>query len=285
MTDNSLLYNSYLSRFEDYAHAVFDRLCGNETLVSAMKYSLFNGGKRIRAVLALSFADLLSVPGEQALPISLAIECIHAYSLIHDDLPALDNDDFRRGKPSNHKVYGEAVAIIAGDALLNFAYETLFSLKGERARAAARYVADCAGYCGMLGGQAYDLQSENASGEDYLYKIDEGKTCALIKAPVVAMAYLAGRDIRGFEKFGEDLGLLFQFTDDILDVTGDSAKLGKTVGKDQAENKLTAVSVYGLDGAKERVTERTRACVDFLRDIPDSEFIVWLVKKISKRDR
>ena len=283
--DYTIEYRRYFDIFEAYAHGVFDKLDGNDKLLSAMRYGLMNGGKRVRAVLMLAFAEIFGADVSSALPFALAIECIHAYSLIHDDLPALDNDDLRRGKPSNHVVYGEDFAIIAGDALQNLAYEILFGASDLPEKlAAAKYIAECSGYSGMIGGQAYDLMSEGKTGEDELYRIDFGKTCKLIQAPVVAAALLAGKDPVPFESFGRDLGLLFQFTDDLLDEIGEESKLGKTVGKDKQENKLTAVSVYGLDGAKKEVQRLESECLAFLSDVGGAEFLRELVIRLSERD-
>ena len=284
--DFSGKYEQYVGVFEDYAGKTFGKLVGNEKLLSAMKYSLLSGGKRVRAVLALSSAELFGVDTSVALPFALAIECIHAYSLIHDDLPALDNDDFRRGKPSNHKVFGEDFAVISGDALLNYAYEILLDNADTPEKlSAARYIAKCAGYSGMIGGQAYDLSSVNAVGEDYLYGIDLGKTCRLIQAPIVAAALISGKDASAYERFGEKLGLLFQFTDDILDEIGEKEKLGKSIGKDKKENKLTAVSVYGVDGARNKVAELSEDCINFLSEVDENGFLTEFVKRLAVRDR
>ena len=279
-------YGEFLNKFNEYLQGYVSSLSGDDTLVSAMKYSLLCGGKRFRPVLALACADILGVNAERILPFALAIELIHTSSLIHDDLPALDNDDFRRGKPSNHKVYGESMAVIAGDALLNAAYELLFkNARTENELKAAAYIAKCSGQTGMLGGQALDIRSSKETGEDLLLKIDGLKTCKLIQAPILAAVLLAEKDVMPFEAFGRDLGLLFQFTDDVLDETGESDKLGKTVGKDKAANKLTAVSVYGLDGAKKQIDLYKSRCLDFLNSISGSEFLVELVIRIAERDR
>ena len=279
-------YGEFLNKFNEYLQGYVSSLSGDDTLVSAMKYSLLCGGKRFRPVLALACADILGVNAERILPFALAIELIHTSSLIHDDLPALDNDDFRRGKPSNHKVYGESMAVIAGDALLNAAYELLFkNARTENELKAAAYIAKCSGQTGMLGGQALDIRSSKETGEDLLLKIDGLKTCKLIQAPILAAVLLAEIDVMPFEAFGRDLGLLFQFTDDVLDETGESDKLGKTVGKDKAANKLTAVSVYGLDGAKKQIEVLKSRCLDFLMTITGSEFLTELVLRIAERDR
>ena len=279
-------YGVYFERFESYLNDFISALDGEKRLEDAIKYSLLGGGKRIRPVLALAFADLLGVKVEKILPFALATELIHTSSLIHDDLPALDNDDLRRGRPSNHKVYGEGLAVIAGDATLNLAYELLFSvLNGEREAKAAEYLAEAAGYKGMLGGQSLDIAFSTALDERSLLSVDMLKTCKLITAPIVVADILAGGDGKEFEEFGNDLGLLFQFVDDYLDEFGDSAKLGKSLGKDKSENKLTALSVYGQAGSKEKINELCAKCVEFLRKFENSEFLTDLVRSIAEREK
>ena len=287
MTDYKTQYKKYLDIIEEHISAEIKGLNfdgGRGVLADAMKYSLLNGGKRIRPVLSLAVAEMLGVPIERALPFACAVEMIHTSSLIHDDLPALDNDDQRRGKPSNHKVFGEAMAVICGDALMNFAYEVLLSnVKTAREIAAARKIASCTGINGMLGGQAIDIIGSANPDEAYLIDLDHHKTARLIIAAVSSVEILSGSDKNEFEKFGADLGLLFQYTDDILDVVGSSDELGKSVGKDAVENKTTAVSVFGLDGAKKRADDHKKNCIDFLKGLKGSEFLQDLVKKIAER--
>ncbi len=259
MTDFNVRYQEYVSKFENYLKTYTDKLKTNpDVLAESMKYSLLNGGKRIRPVLALACADVLGVDQAEILPFALAIEMIHCYSLIHDDLPAMDNDDFRRGKPSNHKVFGEANAILAGDALLNQAYSVCLQecLKGEKYVLAAQFLSECAGIYGMLAGQSADLLFEKLSQElterDLTY-VDEQKTGKLLLAPIAIASILSGNKwYLILERFGKQLGKLFQMTDDILDVTGEFDKVGKSLGKDASVNKLTCVRLYGLDGAKLR---------------------------------
>ena len=259
-------------------------LKGEGKLVSAMKYSLLAGGKRVRFVLALAAAKVFGVLEDDIIPFAEAVEVVHTYSLIHDDLPALDNDDFRRGKPSCHKVYGENFAVIAGDGLLNLAYEILFSaIDTPQKLQAAKKVANYAGISGMVGGQAYDLDCANEKSEEYLMKIQSGKTCALIKAPLVAAEIVGGGTGDLMEKIGEYLGLIFQFRDDVLDVTGSSEKMGKTLGKDEKENKLTAVSVYGLSGAIEKIKEYYEKIEYLLEKINNSEFLLRFAKYLTER--
>ena len=253
MYDFDLYYEKYQSQFEAYAKEYADKLTTNPNVLGeSMQYSLLNGGKRVRPVLMLACADVLGLPKEEALPFALALEMIHTYSLIHDDLPAMDDDDFRRGKPSNHKAFGEANAILAGDALLNEAYAICLNecLKGEKYVFAAKYLNECAGVYGMITGQSADLyysSSQQELSEENLNYVYEHKTGKLLLAPVVIASILSENksSYLAFERFGKLLGTLFQMTDDILDVTGEFKLLGKSIGKDMAENKLTCIRLYG----------------------------------------
>lgn len=234
-------------------------------LLKAMNYSLNNGGKRMRPCLTLAACEMLGGDAEDALPVACALEMIHSYSLIHDDLPAMDDDDFRRGKPSNHKVFGEGMAILAGDGLLSYAFEVMLcalALHSDNPGylEAVRAVAGGAGVCGMVAGQAVDLEPENGQGalEDRLKYIHARKTGAIIKAAALAGAHIANADAKQMEavsEFGSLYGLLFQITDDVLDVEGDFAGMGKTLGKDKEAHKLTYVNLYGLEAAKRMARE------------------------------
>jgi geranylgeranyl diphosphate synthase type II len=232
-----------------------------ETLPSsihrAMRYSVFAGGKRIRPVLCLETARMFTDDPSAAVHVGSALEFIHTYSLIHDDLPALDNDDFRRGKPTNHKVFGEAIAILAGDALLTLAFQTLASvpIDSDRRLKILSAVASAAGTDrGMIGGQVADMEAErkpvDGAGLEYIHR---SKTAALIRASVVAGAVAGGaeqRDITRVFNFGEHIGWAFQVVDDLLDVEESSAALGKTAGKDQAQQKATYPALYGLEKSR-----------------------------------
>ena len=237
-------------------------------LWEAMSYSLEAGGKRIRPVLLLAMCDSAGGSTEEALPFACALEMIHTYSLIHDDLPAMDNDDLRRGQPTNHKVFGENVAILAGDGLLNAAAELMAThavkmgdLRGIRAM---ETIMRHAGVTGMIAGQSEDVTSEGQDPkEDIIRYIHEHKTADLLEAAVEAGLILAGADeeqIHAGHDYALHLGLAFQMTDDLLDVTGNADKLGKTVGKDKEQNKMTWVALRGVDGTEEDVyTEIKRA--------------------------
>lgn len=291
MLDFNLCYENYVAEFEKYLTEYAEKFFTKpELLGESMKYSLLNGGKRIRPVLALATADVLGVSKEEILPFALALEMIHTYSLIHDDLPAMDNDDFRRGKQSNHKVFGEGNAILAGDGLLNEAYAICFKecMKGEKYVLASRFLNECAGVFGMIAGQSADLyfsENQNAFTEEDLSYVYEQKTGKLLLAPVIIASILKNnKNYLTLESFGKLLGKLFQMTDDILDVTGDFALLGKTLGKDEVENKLTCIRVYGLEGAKIRADLCARDCQALLEGIEgDTEFLSVLVDYVLTR--
>ena len=285
-------YEEYLNTFENY----LQKYCASFTtrpniLAESMKYSLRSGGKRIRPVLALATADVLGLNKEEILPYALAIEMIHTYSLIHDDLPAMDNDDFRRGQPSNHKVYGEGNAILAGDGLLNTAYAVCLqeSLKGEKYARAALFLNECAGVYGMIAGQSADLYFSGKEGEvseaDLLY-IYACKTGKLILAPIAIASILANNAYySALENFGKNLGFLFQLTDDILDEVGDFESLGKTIGKDKKDGKLTCVRFYGLESAKAQADLCADDCLAMLEGVGgDVTFLNDLVGYVLHRN-
>ena len=293
MNNFSAQYESYLNTFNDYLKGYADSLQSiPSVLAESMKYSLLCGGKRIRPVLLLATADALGVETSEALPFALALEMIHTYSLIHDDLPAMDNDDFRRGKPSNHKAFGEANAILAGDSLLNQAYSVCLKecFKGEKQIAAANLLCECAGMKGMIAGQSADLYcstiDRELTEEDLLY-VHDHKTGKLLQAPILIASILSGSQFYlRLEQFGKELGVLFQITDDILDVTGQFEELGKSIGKDETENKLTYVKLYGLEGAKVRADEVEQRCLAFLECMDvDTTFLKELVYFIRERSK
>lgn len=231
-------------------------------LCESMRYSLLAGGKRIRPVLLLACCDMLGGEVEQALVPAAALEMIHTYSLIHDDLPGMDDDDYRRGRPTNHKVYGVGHAILAGDGLLNYAYECLLAnaaaypqnLSGHVY--AAKEIAARAGVSGMIAGQSIDLLSEHmAPDADRLAYIHTHKTADLLTAPLLAAAYISGageQEIEALRRFGFCVGLAFQIDDDLLDVEGDAALLGKQTGMDAQRGKMTWPALVGVEGARGR---------------------------------
>ncbi len=257
-----------------------------QILTESMRYSLLSGGKRVRPVLFLSALDALGCDYKQEFATAMALESIHTYSLIHDDLPAMDNDDFRRGRPSNHRKFGEGNAILAGDGLLSYAFSLLFeeAERGSGHLAAAREICDAAGANGMIAGQSADLlYTGKSGGERELLYIYRNKTARLIAAPVCAAAFIAGRGEAQLRAYGEALGILFQLTDDVLDVTGERAKMGKTLGKDAEEDKLTAVKVYGLERAQALADEYADRCRAALAEL-NAPFLYEFVGFVRERN-
>ena len=258
-----------------------------QTLRAAMEYSLFAGGKRLRPALALGAAELISGNDGDALPAACALEMIHTYSLIHDDLPSMDNDDLRRGKPTSHKVYGEAIAILAGDALLTLAFETAADC-GDAA--VMREIANAAGAEGMVGGQVIDLESENLKlGVPELRNLHAKKTGALIRVAVRVGAMAANANseqLDALTRYGESIGLAFQIADDILDVVGDQNAIGKPVGSDASNNKSTYPAAVGLDGARKLADDAVADAVTALELFgPEADTFRALARYIIERDR
>jgi len=289
-----LTYNEKYSEYKEAFESKLSEFCGKlkckpDKLTESLTYSLNLGGKRIRPVLMLAVGELLGVEREKLMNFALALELIHTYSLIHDDLPEMDNDDFRRGKPSNHKVFGTGFAVLAGDGLLNTAYSILFNecFNGGEYVSAAKYICDCAGVNGMIAGQAADLINEKADCNDerMLEFIYENKTAKLIMAAVVVPSILCGgKYYTELKVFGRDLGFLFQLTDDILDVEGNFVSMGKSIGKDKDEGKYTGVKLYGLDGSKVKADLLTDRCTGLLEGIDgDTEFLSELASFVRQR--
>ncbi|HDT14842.1 MAG TPA: polyprenyl synthetase family protein [Firmicutes bacterium] len=231
----------------------------------AMRYSVFAGGKRLRPALLLLSAGVFGMTRQKAMPFACALEMIHTYSLIHDDLPAMDNDDMRRGRPTCHKKFGEAAAILAGDGLLTKAFEIMMlpalkqAISPERAAAAAYMIARAAGAAGMVGGQTADMENEGGKiTKGALEYIHRHKTGALISASVMSGTIIAGAgstEKKYMKKYSENIGLAFQITDDILDITADEKKLGKTKGKDAAAGKMTYPALYGPEISRKKAEE------------------------------
>ncbi len=262
------------------------------SLKEAMYYSLMAGGKRLRPSLALATAEMLGKEPREVVAFGCAIEMIHTYSLIHDDLPAMDNDDYRRGKLTNHKVYGEAMAILAGDSLLNLAYETMIkdALNGNSMAKlkAMEVIAQYAGSLGMIGGQVIDLMGEGRKvGTDELSTMHRLKTGALIKAPVEAAAIISGaaeEQFAALSNYAANLGLAFQIKDDILDVEGSMEDMGKKPGSDALCNKSTYVTLYGLEKSKQLLQEVTNDGIAFLKPFGDkAEFLKELALSLVGR--
>ena len=241
-----------------------------ELLTEAVRYSLFAGGKRLRPALALGAADIIAGQDTCALPAACALEMIHTYSLIHDDLPAMDNDDLRRGKPTLHKVHDEAIAILAGDALLTMAFDVLSDAGDMRV---VREIAQAAGAAGMVGGQVIDLQSEGKRIPlEKLQHLHACKTGALIRVAVRSGAMLAGATSEQLEAltcYGEKIGLAFQIADDILDITGTEAQLGKPIGSDEANEKSTYPGLLGLNRSQALAHEVVQEAIATLEPFGD----------------
>lgn len=260
-------FNRYLTEKKHLVEKELDLLVGENSeipvITEAMRYSLLAGGKRLRPILAIMSSELFDGSEEKVLPFACCIEMIHTYSLIHDDLPSMDNDDLRRGKPTCHKVYGEGFAVLAGDALLNYAFETMTGIIVKDSRPeyirAMDMISRASGFSGMIGGQCIDLYSENKEIDlDTLKRMHSRKTGALITASLGVGAILAGaeeEDIRNITGFGDIIGLAFQIADDILDVSGSEAKLGKGVKKDAVIHKSNFISFYGLEKSRQIASE------------------------------
>lgn len=263
----------------------------DETLAAAMKYSLMAGGKRLRPILLMAAADAVGAKGTDYLTAGCALEMIHTYSLIHDDLPAMDNDDYRRGKLTNHKVYGDGMAVLAGDALLTLAFEVLTRQQHTDAVTLLRVVKEistAAGMNGMVGGQAIDLESEGKHIDmETLRRMHMGKTGALFRAALRSGAILAGADekkLAALTDYAEKFGLAFQITDDILDVIGDEKLIGKPVGSDIRNEKSTYVTLTSLEEAQKLAKETVDGAVVALQDFgPEADFLRQLVRYMLER--
>lgn len=251
-----------------------------EELFKAMRYSLFAGGKRLRPILCIAAAEAVGGTHEDVIPVACALEMIHTYSLIHDDLPAMDDDDMRRGKPTSHMVFGDAMAILAGDGLLTEAFkiiacpELLKRAGAERFQRVIEIIASASGPHGMVAGQALDIRAENKKIDTSLMEtIHEYKTGALLKASVTTGAILGGaskKDVESLEQYGKDIGLAFQISDDILDIEGDSEQMGKPAGSDIERGKSTYPSIYGMEKSKIMLREIIDNAIDMLSAFKDS---------------
>lgn len=260
-------------------------------VVEAMKYSLANGGKRLRPVFCLEFAECCGLEKEKAIDFACAVEYIHTYSLIHDDLPCMDNDDFRRGKPSCHKKFGEATALLAGDALLTHAFELIANadLPADKKIKAVSVLSSKSGVCGMIGGQVLDLKYERETPVlEQILSVHKLKTGALISAACLLGCIAGGASdsqIKEAEKFAYNLGIAFQIKDDILDVIGNSEELGKPVGSDAENDKTTYVSLKGIEDAQNDVERYTLKAMSSLTEFEHSEFIEMLACGLINRSK
>lgn len=287
-----MILEQYLATTRELVDKALDEILPKEdnepvVLRTAMRYSIFAGGKRIRPILAMAAAEAVGGEKEDILPLAVALECIHTYSLIHDDLPAMDNDDYRRGKLTAHKAFGEAIAILAGDALLTFAFSILSGpdftrrFQPQVVLEVINDVALLSGYGGLIAGQVLDITAE--SRPQTLKTIDaimRNKTAALIEASVTSGAKLGGAasdQVESLRTYGRNLGIVFQIKDDLLDLEGDPSKLGKAVNKDQQKGKATYPNLLGKDKAKEIMRSHLTAALDSIAGLGDKGNILTLI--------
>ena len=263
-----------------------------ERLHAAMRYTLEAGGKRLRPVIVLAVGEIFGAAPHSAVPAAVALECVHTYSLIHDDLPCMDNDDLRRGRPTAHKAFDEATALLAGDALLTHAFallSTAYAGQPVLAQALCRELADAAGSRRLIGGQMADLLAEKNARADAaeLDFIHLNKTAAMIEAAFVMgglVGHATAENLESLRALARDLGLAFQIIDDVLDATADSATLGKTAGKDAKAGKATYVSIHGIDASRQMAAQRTAAALGRIRALPgDTRFLVSLAEAMATR--
>ncbi len=283
----------YIELINNALYGFVELTGGEEDEVSkAMLYSLKNGGKRVRPMLVLEFCRVCGGDVQAALPFACAVEMIHTYSLIHDDLPCMDDDDFRRGMPSCHKQFGEATALLAGDGLLTLAFSVLSKsdLSAEKKVEAVKVLADCAGHLGMIGGQTMDLAHEGQKITlEQLQKTDALKTGRLIRCACALGCIAAGADKEMYlaaEKYADSIGLAFQIVDDLLDITSTAEELGKPVGSDEENEKSTYPALLGMKNSAQLVDELTAEAVEALKIFGDnSSFLVDYAFKLSRRSK
>jgi len=292
-------FEAVFKKYQDLTEEGIERYLPPDTtyppiIHQAMNYSLKAPGKRLRPVLLLAAGEWSGETWEKLLPAAVGVECLHTYSLIHDDLPAMDNDDFRRGKPTNHKIFGEAVAILAGDALLTKAFELTamafnLGVPAERVLRAVNELAKASGSQGLIAGQVVDLTSDEKNRDsEILHYIHLNKTGRLIRYSLMAGGILAGapeEDIVALDTYGRHLGLAFQIVDDLLDVIGDFTKIGKPPGSDEKNQKLTYVSLYGVEETRQRAQQEIDAAKNVIKRYGEkSRFFLKLADFILKRE-
>lgn len=289
MNDYKQRMDAYRSAVEEYLeHCFAEQECPQRELYQAMRYSLLAGGKRIRPMLVLEFCRICGGEWENAIPFAAAIEMVHTYSLIHDDLPCMDDDDYRRGRLTNHKVFGEANAVLAGDALLTAAFETASNAEAEPWTIVriVRILSEAAGEKGMVGGQVLDLAGEHIRLDaEAIHTIHALKTGALISAACRMGAAAAGagnRQIQAAQEYAEALGLAFQLRDDMLDVLGDAEKMGKATGMDGSKN--TFVSLYGVGECAKMIERYTDKAISALAEFTDTDFLAELARRLALRE-
>lgn len=286
LKERTAVYQKRIERYLDESCFQYDTE-PQKTLFSAMRYSLLAGGKRLRPIFVFDFCRMCGGEWESALPLAAAIEMIHTYSLIHDDLPCMDNDDYRRGMLTNHKVYGEAIAVLAGDGLLTaaFSYLAKAPYSAKTRMKAVEVLANCAGELGMVGGQVLDMQSEQREcTEQEVIDIQTRKTGALIRAACMLGVLAAGgtkQQLAAAAEFASHLGLAFQIRDDMLDVIGDAKELGKAVGVDTQKN--TFVHLYGLEKCNELVCQHTVQAIEALQAFENADYMKELANQLTGR--
>ena len=287
------IYKNKTKAYQDKIEAFLQQQCfvydsqPQQKLFSAMRYSLLAGGKRLRPLLVLEFCNISGGDSEKAMPFAAAVEMIHTYSLIHDDLPCMDNDDFRRGNPTNHKVYGEAIAVLAGDALLTaaFSYLAKADFPAEQKIKAVSVLSECAGELGMVGGQILDMESESRQcNVQEVLDIQSRKTGALIRSACllgVVAANGTAEQMKAAADFADHIGLAFQIRDDMLDVIGNAQELGKAVGTDAVKN--TFVQLYGIDACAKLVEEHTDQAIAALKHFENADYLRYLAESLVNR--
>ena len=284
-------YEKYLSFFNEQLNIALQTINDiPQKLYEPISYAVIDGGKRVRPVLMFATAEILGLELDELKEFAVALECVHSYSLVHDDLPAMDNDDYRRGKLSTHKKFGEAYGILAGDGLLNFAFEYVLSKDNFSFSDAKglKLLSEYAGVSGMIAGQVLDLSNEkndNVS-EEILYSIYTNKTAKLLTCPLLIASIKAnGKYYEELKELGFNIGHMFQISDDIMDAEQSSEHIGKTANKDQIQDKLTAIKVFGIDGAKERREYHYNKCLKILDKIDNAEFLINFVKILYERTK
>ncbi|MGO1651971.1 polyprenyl synthetase family protein [Senegalia sp. (in: firmicutes)] len=293
--DLNIELKKYKNIIEDELKSIFiEKDLPQKKVIESMEYSLLSGGKRLRPILLIKSCELVGGDIKKAIRFAIAMEMIHTYSLIHDDLPAMDDDDYRRGKLTNHKVFEESIAILAGDSLLNFAYEIMIDevIKNNYSKNyidAMERILKSSGYKGMIGGQVVDILSENKKvDEETLYFIHKNKTAELIEASLVAGAIIGGatkEEIQLLNDYGRCIGISFQIRDDILDIIGDSELLGKDIGSDMKRDKTTYVSIHGMDKAIDDLNGYKEKSTNIMKKFnsKESNFFIDLAQYLTKR--
>jgi len=289
-------YHLYCEKIDQFlADNLSDVNCdGQEKMAEAMRYSALAGGKRIRPILVMEFCRVSGGDPLESLPFAAAIEMIHTYSLIHDDLPCMDDDDFRRGKPTNHKMFGEAVAVLAGDALLTRAFEIISShglssrIPAQRILNSIHILSNKAGLMGMIGGQMLDMASETQKPDlEGLIRLQRLKTGALIEAAVQIGCILGGaseNQIVAAKQYASDIGLAFQIRDDMLDIEGDPDLIGKSIGSDANRGKATFPALVGMASCKEKISLLTESALTALKAFEDRGFLTSLALDLAQRN-